>query len=153
MSHGQETRTLRVSVIRPGEVEVALADGRVRAHSTNGSWVAGSTSARLWAEGLEVAVFSGRTHFFTCPDPMETGVDEAPAGDHIFAPMPGLVRQIFVEPGAKVVKGEKLAILEAMKMEHTLAAPRDGVVENVLVVPGALTEAGASLISLVPEEN
>ena len=42
------------------------------------------------------------------------------------APLPGLVKAVFVAPGQDVAAGDRLAILEAMKMEHTLTAARDG---------------------------
>ena len=47
--------------------------------------------------------------------------------------------------------GERLAVLEAMKMEHSLLAIRDGVVAEVLVEEGAQVEAGAALVQLEPE--
>ncbi|MDH3264126.1 MAG: acetyl-CoA carboxylase biotin carboxyl carrier protein subunit, partial [Paracoccaceae bacterium] len=64
------------------------------------------------------------------------------------APMPGLVKAVFATAGAEVAAGARLAVLEAMKMEHTLTAPRDGVVAEVLVAPGAQVEAGAALVRL-----
>jgi 3-methylcrotonyl-CoA carboxylase alpha subunit len=47
-----------------------------------------------------------------------------------------------------VATGDRLAVLEAMKMEHVLTAARDGVVAEVLAGPGAQVEAGAALIVL-----
>jgi 3-methylcrotonyl-CoA carboxylase alpha subunit len=74
------------------------------------------------------------------------------SGDLIEAPMPGLVRQVFVSAGATVAKGDRLAILEAMKMEHSLLAARDGVVAEVMAQAGSQVEAGAVLIRLEEEE-
>jgi 3-methylcrotonyl-CoA carboxylase alpha subunit len=65
--------------------------------------------------------------------------------------MPGLVKAVFVAAGQAVAAGERLAVLEAMKMEHTLTAARDGVVAEVLVAAGAQVEAGAALIRLEAE--
>jgi 3-methylcrotonyl-CoA carboxylase alpha subunit len=65
--------------------------------------------------------------------------------------MPGLVKAVFVTTGQAVAAGDRLAVLEAMKMEHTLTAARDGVVAEVLTTPGAQVEAGAALIRLEPE--
>ncbi len=53
--------------------------------------------------------------------------------------------------GPAVAAGDRLAVLEAMKMEHTLTAPRDGVIAEVLVAAGAQVEAGAALIRLEAE--
>ena len=69
------------------------------------------------------------------------------------SPMPGLVKVIFVEPGQEVAAGEPLAILEAMKMEHTLTAARDGRVAEVFAQAGDQVEAGAALIRLEEEEH
>ena len=54
--------------------------------------------------------------------------------------------------GQVVAQGDKLAILEAMKMEHALLAVRDGVVAEVLVKEGTQVEAGAALIRLQGED-
>ena len=62
--------------------------------------------------------------------------------------MPGLVRTIDVQPGAAVAKGDRLAVLEAMKMEHALLAARDGVVAEVLAAAGDQVTAGAALVRL-----
>jgi 3-methylcrotonyl-CoA carboxylase alpha subunit len=52
-----------------------------------------------------------------------------------------------------VAKGDRLAILEAMKMEHTLTAGRDGIVAEVLVIEGAQVSAGAALVRLEDEDE
>ena len=67
--------------------------------------------------------------------------------------MPGLVKAIFVGQGDRVEAGQRMAVMEAMKMEHTLTAPRDGVVAEVLVTEGAQVEAQAALIALVPAKE
>ena len=54
----------------------------------------------------------------------------------LLSPMPGLLTQVAVKPGQKVVAGEKLAVIEAMKMENILTAVQDGVVAEVLANPG-----------------
>jgi pyruvate carboxylase len=69
----------------------------------------------------------------------------------IAAPMPGLVVTIAVQPGDVVTKGQKLAVLEAMKMETVLCAPCDGCVAELLVKPGVQVEAGDLLVRLEPK--
>ena len=64
------------------------------------------------------------------------------------APMPGLVKAVHVRAGERVARGVPLAVLEAMKMEHALAAPRDGAVEEVLAAEGDQVEAGAALVRI-----
>ena len=75
---------------------------------------------------------------------------EASAGDAVEAPMPGLVRSVMAAPGAAVAAGDRLVVIEAMKMEHGLRAPRDGVIEAVLVAEGDQVEAGAPLVRFEP---
>jgi len=64
------------------------------------------------------------------------------------APMPGRVVAVLVEVGQRVQRGDALVVLEAMKMEQTLAAPSDGEVTAVHVEPGARVDAGAALVTL-----
>ncbi|MGI8527427.1 MAG: biotin carboxylase N-terminal domain-containing protein [Pseudolabrys sp.] len=71
----------------------------------------------------------------------------------IRAPMHGKVLAIFVENGDKVVRGQRLAIIEAMKMEHTLAAPADGVVAEIAAAANAQVAEGAKLMSIEPLES
>lgn len=61
---------------------------------------------------------------------------------HVAAPMPGVVVDVRVTPGAVVKAGTPLAVLSAMKMESVVVAARDGVVREVAVAPGQTLEAG-----------
>ena len=65
----------------------------------------------------------------------------APAGS-LLAPMPGLVRRVLVEAGAAVTAGQPLLVLEAMKMEQTVAAPAAGVVAELRAKAGEQVAAG-----------
>jgi 3-methylcrotonyl-CoA carboxylase alpha subunit len=58
-----------------------------------------------------------------------------------------------VAAGDAVTAGQPLAILEAMKMEHTLTAPRDGTVAELMAAAGMQVEAGAALIRLDETEE
>ena len=64
----------------------------------------------------------------------------------IKSPMPGLVVKVLVAPGAAVRKGDRLIVLEAMKMENDVRSPRDGAVASVAVSPGQAVEAGRELM-------
>ena len=64
------------------------------------------------------------------------------------APMPGKVVSFSVKAGDKVAKGQALAIMDAMKMEHTIAAPVDGTVAELLFAPGDQVAEGAELLKL-----
>ncbi|HEX5507434.1 MAG TPA: biotin carboxylase N-terminal domain-containing protein [Pseudolabrys sp.] len=71
-------------------------------------------------------------------------------GGVVRAPMHGKVLDLFVEEGAQVVRGQRLAVIEAMKMEHTLAAPFDGVVSSIAVTKEAQVAEGAHVMTIVP---
>jgi biotin carboxyl carrier protein len=74
------------------------------------------------------------------PDP----TDSVAAGS-LVAPMPGSVVRVLVESGAAVTKGQPLLVLEAMKMEHTVASPYDGVLAYLRVTAGQQVDAGSVL--------
>ena len=64
------------------------------------------------------------------------------------APMPGQVVSFSVKAGDAVKKGQSLAVMEAMKMEHTIAAPADGMVTELLYAPGDQVAEGAELLKI-----
>lgn len=63
----------------------------------------------------------------------------------LLAPMPGTVLRVAVAAGEAVTEGQPLLWLEAMKMEHRIAAPSDGLVTELPVVPGQQVDVGAVL--------
>ena len=66
------------------------------------------------------------------------------------APMHGKVLEILVEQGAQVTRGQRVAIIEAMKMEHTLVAPTKGVVADIAAGRGAQVAEGAKIMRIAP---
>ena len=64
------------------------------------------------------------------------------------APMPGKVVSFSVKAGDRVKRGQPLAVMDAMKMEHTIAAPADGTVAELLFAPGDQVAEGAELLRL-----
>ena len=64
--------------------------------------------------------------------------------------IPGSVTEINVKVGAKVKKGEKLMIYEAMKMKNVIAAPFDAIVESIEVKVGDKLPKGVVLVNLEP---
>ncbi len=66
----------------------------------------------------------------------------------VVAQMPGTIVDIDVNVGDKVTKGQKLLVLEAMKMENEIVAPHDGTVSEISVAAGALVNAGDVLVVL-----
>ena len=84
-------------------------------------------------------------------DPFAVDLEHLDEGGAVKAPMHGKVIAVLVRPGDRVSKGQRLAIVEAMKMEHVLSAPADGEVAEVLAEPGAQVAEGARLIALKAE--
>jgi 3-methylcrotonyl-CoA carboxylase alpha subunit len=74
-------------------------------------------------------------------------------GGLVTAPMHGKVVAIFVACGDKVAKGQRLAIVEAMKMEHTLTAPCEGEVGEIAVAAGAQVAEGAKIMTIEATEK
>ncbi|HLR91709.1 MAG TPA: biotin/lipoyl-containing protein [Atopostipes sp.] len=64
------------------------------------------------------------------------------------APMAGTILAVNVSPGQKIVQGETLIVLEAMKMENEIVAPVDGVVEDIYVSKNERVESDQVLLSL-----
>ena len=75
---------------------------------------------------------------------------KADAGDpsHVAASMPGMVVNIAVQPGDAVAKGQKLLMLEAMKMQTIVAAERDGTVGEIHIHTGTQVESGDLLMTV-----
>ncbi len=73
------------------------------------------------------------------------------AGQEIKAPIPGLVKQVFVTPGTVVKKKDKLLILEAMKMENEILATREGTIKEIHAEQGASKNKGDLLIIIEGE--
>jgi 3-methylcrotonyl-CoA carboxylase alpha subunit len=71
----------------------------------------------------------------------------------LLAPMPGRVIAVPVTAGQKVTRGERLLVLEAMKMEQALVAPFDGIVAELKVVEGAQVTEGMLLARIVAGED
>jgi 3-methylcrotonyl-CoA carboxylase alpha subunit len=81
-------------------------------------------------------------------DPIVHAADGAVEGGRLTAPMPGKVIAFLAAPGQAVKLGQPLAVMEAMKMEHTIAAPRDGTVEELLYAVGDQVLEGEELLRL-----
>ena len=143
-----------LEVLGPGAARVTL-DGSTHQIGYEGGrwWVDGSPRRwRIVNHGAGTSVFGGRALTLAPLDPLDRGGDEAGAALTL-SPMPGLVKAVFVSAGQQVAAGDRLAILEAMKMEHTLTATRDGTVAEVLAAAGDQVEAGAPLIRLEEDDG
>ncbi|WP_292318548.1 biotin/lipoyl-containing protein, partial [Mesorhizobium sp.] len=141
LRYGEENILARVSARPDGRFQVALEapHDAINAHDLRSM----PRSAR-WPG--HVTVFEGAVGYtFTVPDPLAKADEAAAASDSLRAPMPGLVKLVRAAAGDTVIKGQPLLILEAMKMEHTIAAPHDGVIAEI-AAEGAQVSDGTVLV-------
>ena len=103
----------------------------------------------LYRKGDVAQVFTARgaTQIIAI-DALAHAGDTQAEGGRLTAPMPGKVVSFAVKAGDTVKKGQALAVMEAMKMEHTIAAPADGTVAELLFAPGDQVTEGAELLRL-----
>ena len=149
---------------RGGSLNLAVGEGAaqvagplvfsVGAHGIELQFAGQRTRAAVYAQGEVDHVFTplGATQI-TAIDLLAHAGEAAAEGGRLTAPMPGKVVSFAVKAGDTVTKGQPLAVMEAMKMEHTIAAPADGVVQELLYAPGDQVTEGAELLKLVVTEK
>ena len=99
--------------------------------------------------GIDYALFmDGGSVRLRLVDPLDVTQYEATASADamVRAPLPGKIIDLRVKAGDTVSKGQALLVLEAMKMEHTLAAPADGTVKSLRYAVGEQVPEGAELV-------
>ena len=105
--------------------------------------------AEVFTQGEVDHVFTSRgATQITAIDLLAHAGETHAEGGRLTAPMPGKVVSFAVKAGDKVEKGQPLAVMEAMKMEHTIAAPADGTVLELLYAPGDQVAEGAELLKI-----
>ena len=105
--------------------------------------------ALLKSEGIFAYDYEGWSGIFSEARTDNGGTHSAHDGD-IIAPMPGKVIAVDVAEGDKVTAGQRLMVLEAMKMEHALNAPFDGTVSGLSVEQGSQVQVEAVLCTVEP---
>ena len=136
------TRTLALS---EPEIDSAAARAVIDGTQVDAYWKL--TRDRLW-------VASGGTHLeVRAQDLLARDADEAGGGGQLRAPMSGKIIKIDAAEGANVRKGDRLVVLEAMKMEHSLHAGADGVVKELGAAEGDQVDEGQVLIVLDTGED
>ena len=165
-SHGPSTRrfdyafqgqvqVVQLTTLHDGALQLAVA-GEVGGFSftplTKGidvRFAAQRQIVSIYTNGAVAHVFTaqGATEIVAI-DALAHAGDSQVEGGRLTAPMPGKVVSFAVKAGDKVSKGQPLAVMDAMKMEHTIAAPMDGVVAELLYAPGDQVVEGAELLKL-----
>ncbi|MGI9367503.1 MAG: acetyl/propionyl/methylcrotonyl-CoA carboxylase subunit alpha [Ruegeria sp.] len=129
-----------------------VGEDRIEAVRNDEEWIIdGKPMPEVSVSGSAITVFDAYGMSFDIIDPLDRDSNAAGDTNVVEAPMPGLVKAVFAEAGQSVNEGDRLAILEAMKMEHALLAARDGIVAEVLAQAGSQVEAGAALVRLEEE--
>ncbi|WP_299986840.1 acetyl/propionyl/methylcrotonyl-CoA carboxylase subunit alpha [uncultured Ruegeria sp.] len=146
-----EVVDLDVQVEGPDRQVWEVAGTQLVAQRSGGWSIEGKPMPNVATAGSQVTVFDDYGQVFEVVDPLDRDASAGGDTNVIEAPMPGLVKAVFASAGQAVKEGDRLAILEAMKMEHSLLAARDGVVAEVLTDAGAQVEAGAALVRLAED--
>jgi 3-methylcrotonyl-CoA carboxylase alpha subunit len=170
--HGQGARWLRLATdaeqcelrIEParsgagftafsGDEVVCIADPRLDTAQGALSVLVGAEAVRCGAliDGASVLVSErGRALRVSVLPPGGNPDDAAADAGSLAAPMPGKVVALMVAVGAVVERGQPLAVLEAMKMEHVITAPEAGRVTAILHSTGSQVQEGAALLAIEP---
>ena len=141
------------ALLKAGDVELAF-ESRSLGHDRYDVTLGAQADTRrlaltVYQVGEQVSVFAanGSAQATVVDTLAHAGEGHKEAG-RLTAPMPGKVIAYLVKAGDAIKTGQPLAVLEAMKMEHTIAAPRDGTVAELLFAPGDQVSEGGELLTL-----
>ncbi|KFJ14464.1 D-ala D-ala ligase family protein [Delftia acidovorans] len=157
---GEAAVPARLRYLHDGALQLAVGEGESFAEGLLSWQQAGDGAFDVQFAGqrlrAQVHVLGEQCHVFApqgaavlgLADPLAHAGEVQSEGGRLTAPMPGKVVSFAVKAGDKVSKGQPLAVMEAMKMEHTIAAPGDGVVAELLYAPGDQVTEGSELLRL-----
>ncbi len=118
------------------------------------SAAAHANAAAIRMSSGDIAVMeAGQAWLFAVADPFAEAESSGAGADRVRAPMPGKIIRVLVNAHEAVKRGQPLAILEAMKMEHTLTAPADAMVDAVDVAPGDQVPEGAVVLRFAKDSE
>lgn len=154
---GQETLLQQIDGVwtpenNPEATISVLPDSRLLLHVGSGVFTARLLELNRAEKTLTISL-NGKTISVTLKEPLDDllhsmGLDKMATAkvSHVKAPMPGLVLNVLVEAGQEVKKGDKLLVLEAMKMENIIKAAGDGKVGRIAVKKGQAVDKNQTLI-------
>jgi 3-methylcrotonyl-CoA carboxylase alpha subunit len=151
-----QPQTVRLTAVHDGDVllQVATDEAVLRykvlsSGALDVAWGSQRAACHVYKKGDVAHVFTARgATQIVAIDALAHAGDGVQEGGRLTAPMPGKVVSFSVKAGDKVHKGQALAVMEAMKMEHTIAAPADGVVGELLFAPGDQVTEGSELLRM-----
>lgn len=133
--------------------KVETAPGHYHIISDNRSYIAEIVSVDKLKKEVEVKI-NNSSYKVALKDKMDELLEQLGMDalaelktEDLKAPMPGLILEIAVEPGQEVTKGDKMVILEAMKMENVIKAAGSGVVKEIKVKVKDSVENGQTMIT------
>jgi 3-methylcrotonyl-CoA carboxylase alpha subunit len=129
---------------RGGGMTVEVAGAATKAAHAN--------AVRLKSNDI-VVIQNGETWTLSLHDPLLAADAAGVSTDRVTAPMPGKIVQVLVKPGDTVRQGQPLAVLEAMKMEHTLKASADAQIESVEVGVGEQVGEAAVIVRFAKAQS
>ena len=135
--------------LEAGGVEGPLVVGQFPSGEFEVEFAGTRQTVDVHLDGATAHVFAskGATRI-TAIDRLAHAGDTHAEGGRLTAPMPGKVVSFAVKAGDKVSRGQPLAVMEAMKMEHTIAAPADGTVDELMFSPGEQVAEGDELLRM-----
>ncbi|MCY4302353.1 MAG: acetyl/propionyl/methylcrotonyl-CoA carboxylase subunit alpha [Aestuariivita sp.] len=149
---GDQRKTVELEVHNADFINAFVNDETIEARNCGDGWrLDGHATPTATVLDGEIFVASKYGLVFEIMDPLAIVLADIDVNNIVTAPMPGLIKAVFVQEGDHVSVGDRLTVLEAMKMEHTLFAARDGTVETVAVTVGEQVVAGTALIALEQE--
>ncbi len=142
-------RALDLDIVVDGEPRKAAATWRQGGNRVSLDGVEADRHARVVPVGTgALALVAGLQRHVALKSYDAIDVDHLDGDGVVKAPMHGKVLAIFVAQGATVAKGERVAIVEAMKMEHALVAPLDGTVGEIAAAVGVQIAEGAKIMTI-----
>ena len=154
LEHAGQRVDVSVQLSGPDKQVWHVGESGVIATRFAGHWIFdGLVAPRAVRHEDMITVFEQFGLEFRIIDPLAQATADLSDTTRIDAPMPGAIKLLDAKAGQQVFKGARLAVLEAMKMEHALLAARDGIIEEVMVNEGDQVIAGATLIRLKEEES
>jgi 3-methylcrotonyl-CoA carboxylase alpha subunit len=152
---GDSKLAIRVYLRRDGSFDADFPDGRGEVVANGASLMLDGAKLRttvVRTGDVITVIHDGINSQLKLWDPLAlSGIEEESAG-RLTAPMPGRIVQVIVGKGSQVERGAPLLVLEAMKMEYTIAAPAAGTIVEVRCVPGDVVSEGAELIDFEAEK-
>ena len=148
-----DSHTVHMTPNGPHAMTCTIAGETVVARKHGDTWRFNGAPPRAHhISGRSITYFGAAPMTLTVPDPLARQSNQA-SGDNARARMPGLLRDVFVKVGDTVALGDRLATLEAMKMEHAFRAPRAGIIATLPHTAGEQVVADAVIVSLHPPDS